>query len=184
MRILVDMDSITVNLMKSWLGAHNEAQGDDLTVDRIKTWDTHLYAKGGHAVYDVLKKPGLFREAEPLPGALEGIWTLQERGHDVFLVTAAEFPGNFSEKVEWVRDRLPSVGKRRLIFAHEKYLIPADALIDDGPHNATAYRLHHHAAKILTIEYPYNKDCPAYSLIAPDWKDPAGAWERILKELL
>lgn len=183
MRILVDMDSILVNLMEVWLAAHNEAQGDDLTVDKILTWDTHEYAKGGHAVYKPLERPGLFRAAPPLPGAVEALKTLLERGHDVFVVTAAMYPSNYGEKVEWCQEHLPFLGKRRLVFAHEKHLLPGDVLIDDGPHNATAYRLHHHNAKIYTIGYLYNKDCPAYTMVAGDWRDPAAAWDLILKEL-
>lgn len=182
-RILIDMDSITVDLMTPWLREHNARQDDDLTVDRILTWDTHLYAKGGNAIYDVLKKSGLFRYANPLPGAVEAIRTLHERGHEVFMVTAAVFPINFGEKAEWFHEHLDFLGKRRLVFAHEKHLLPGDALIDDGPHNATAYRAAHPGAKILTIGYPYNKDCPAYDLVAGDWRDPAAAWELILKEL-
>ncbi len=183
MRILVDMDSILVNLMDKWLTAHNEAQGDDLTVDKIKTWDTHLYAKGGKAVYKVLERPGVFRSCLPLDGGVEAVQILQERGHEVFVVTAAMFPSNFSEKVEWCHEHLPFLDKRHLGFLHEKHLLSGDALIDDGPHNARAYRKAHPKSKILTIEYPYNSDCEAYDVVASDWRDPLGAWATILKEL-
>lgn len=183
MRILVDMDSILVDLMGPWLAEHNARQGDDLTVDRILTWDTHLYAKGEKAIYEVLEKPGLFRNASPLPGGLEAVKTLHDRGHEIFVVTAAVFPNNMAEKAGWFHEHLPFLGKRRFIIAHEKHLLPGDVLIDDGPHNATAYRAAHPNATIATIGYEYNKDCPAYDLVAGDWRDTAAAWAEIVEAI-
>ena len=183
MRIICDLDSIVVDLLTPWLKAHNEAQGDNLTVDKILTWDTHEFAKGGHAVYDVLNQPFFFRDLEPLPGAIQAIETLNDRGHEIFMVTAASYPVNFVDKVNWHAEFLPFLSKKNLVFAHEKYIIPADAIIDDGPHNATAYAKCHPHALVLGIEYPYNKDCEHYTMLAPSYNDPRAAWELILNEL-
>jgi len=183
LRILIDMDSITVDLMEGWLREYNAIHDDNLTVDKILTWDTHLYAKAGKAIYDVLSQPGLFRDAPPLDGAIEAIKTLHDRGHDIFMVTAAVHPINFTEKAEWFHKHLDFLGKRRLVLAHEKHLIPADVLIDDGPHNAEAYAKHHPCARIFSIRYPYNQHSMHYTLLAGHWSDPAGAWAEILDRL-
>lgn len=183
MRILIDMDSIVVNLIDPWYAAHNAATGDDLTIEKVLTWDTHLYTKHGHAVYDVLNKRHFFRDLEPLPGAIEAVKELSSCGHEIFMVTAASYPVNFVDKVMWHAAHLPFLSKKNLVFAHEKYIIPADAIIDDGPHNATAYAKCHPNALVLGIEYPYNKDCKFYSMLAPSYKDTKAAWELILNEL-
>lgn len=182
MRIILDMDSILADLMTDWLGIYNKLHDDDLTLDRIMSWDTHLYAKAGKAVYEVLKTPGLYKNLKPLPGAVEATRTLAER-HDVLVVTAAVEPVNFSEKAEWFNEYLPFLSKHQFMIGHKKYRIEADALVDDGPHNAEAYRVAHPGAKILTIGYNYNIGNPAYDVVAGDWRDTASAWKKILEEL-
>lgn len=183
MKILFDMDSILADIGTDWYAQYNETYGDNLDMDMVKTWNTHEYAKHGTAIYTILERKGFFRNLKPIPGALEAVQKVLDKGHTVKIVTAAEFPINYSEKVEWFKEKLPQLKKRDLYMMHEKHEIHADVLIDDGPHNAEAYRKAHPNAKILTIGYPYNENCTAYTLIAGSYKDPVAAWELILKEI-
>lgn len=184
MRIICDLDSIVFDVMTPWLDEVNRRFGDNLTIADIDSWNWHEKSRGGFKIYDIIAEPGFFRNLKPLDGAIEGVRKLIERGHDVFIVSACDTPFAAAEKVESVREHLPFISNRRLIFAHEKHLLNADCIIDDGPHNAEAYRVVHPDSKILTIGYPYNQGHPAYDVISGDWRDTKAAWEGILWELL
>jgi 5'-nucleotidase len=182
-RILVDLDSTVADLLNPWLALYNAEHGDDLTIDRLTSFDTHTIARAGTAIYDVLKRDGLFRSLPPLPGALEGVEALRAAGNEVFVVTAAEFPTNCSEKIAWLGEHLPFIDKRHRIIAHEKHLLSGDVLIDDGPHNAVAYKKAHPAAFITGIKFPYNAECEAFTYLADDWRDTARAWRTMVDVL-
>jgi len=184
MRILIDLDATIADIFTPWLSAYNRETGDDLTVERILTWDIADHAKNGKVVLDFLSRPGFFKDLNPLPGAVEAVRLLSDnKANEIFVVTAAYHPPNFTEKAEWVQRWLPFLTKRQFILAHEKHLIKADAFIDDSPRNARDYRKEHPHAFILSIRYPYNGSCEAYDVLAPDWQDPKGAWE-LLESLL
>lgn len=181
-RLLCDLDSIIVDLQTTWLAEYNATHNDTLAVEDILTWDTHLYAKAGHAVYEILRRPGIFRDLAPLPGAIAAVATLNEN-YDLRVVTAATFPTNYTEKVDWCTEHLPFLKQKQIVFAHDKDWLEADVLIDDGPHNAMAYRAAHPKAWLLGIKYPYNASCKDYDLLADDWQDTDAAWKKILEAL-
>lgn len=177
MKIILDLDSIVVNLIQPWLHSYNLAYADNLKVEDILTWDTHKYAKAGKAIYGVLNQPGFFRYLGFVPGAEAAVKELVARGHEVWLVSSAVYPCNYSDKVEWMAEYLPMIPKKQTAMMDAKAEIHADVLIDDGPHNAEAYKKAHPNAKVMTLRYAYNKDCPYYDVIAD-------SWEQLLKELL
>ena len=180
-RVLVDMDSILADILIPWLRYLNEEHGEDMTVEKVVSWNMHENApKAGLKAYDVFKREGFFRNLPEIPGAIEGVKSFVDAGHDVFVVTAAETSVSFKEKVEWFHQHLPFLGKRRLIIMHEKHLLPADVLIDDAPHNAEAYHNEHPDAFITTLKYPYNRDCKYYDFIPRSIDtDPAFAWNAL-----
>lgn len=184
MRIILDMDSILADILPAWLDESNRLFGERLTVADVTDWDMSKLSKGGKAIFGILAKPGFFSALKPIPGAIEATKALHDSGHEVFVVTAAEFPCNFSEKAEWFREHLPFLGKRRFVMAHEKHLLAADAIVDDGPHNAEAYKKAHPHALAMTIGYAYNRDCPHYDLIAGDHSDTRAAWAQITERLM
>jgi 5'-nucleotidase len=183
MRIICDLDSIVVDLMSAWLRDYNAAHNDSATEENFLTWDMHKHVKGGKAIYGIINQPGYFRHLPMLPGAEDALKTLVRRGHEVYLVTAASFPVNYVDKIEWCAEYLPFIDKKNVVVAHAKHIIPADAIIDDGPHNAEAYRKAHPNAQVLTIGYPYNKSCPHYTDILGYYTDTASAWAEILELL-
>jgi 5'-nucleotidase len=156
-RILVDMDSILADILTPWCHYLNEVHGESMTIDKVVSWNMHENApKAGLQAYDILKVEGFFRNLHVIPGAVEGVKSFVDAGHDVFVVTAAETPTSFKEKAEWFHEHFPFLGKRRLVLMHEKHLLSGDVLIDDGPHNAEAYRAAHPKAYIASLWYPYH----------------------------
>lgn len=165
-RILVDLDSTCADLFASWLGWLKIMHGDELELLDVTTWDMHVLAKkAGKRAYEAFAQPGFFRNLPLIPGAAQGVKSFVDAGHEVFVVTAAEYPQSFGEKVEWVREHLPFLTKRQLFFGHEKHLLPADAIVDDAPHVAEAYRKAHPNALVAGIRYPYNTECEAFDFL-------------------
>lgn len=161
--LLVDMDSVIVDLMTEWFQRYNEEHGDDLSVERLQCWQTEKYVKAecGKKIYDYLDAPGLFRELSPLPDAVEVLERLAKR-YDILIVTSSRTYA-YTEKEQWVNEHLPFIGSANLIFAHRKDMIVGDLLFDDAPHNLTAFRASGRLA--VAMDYPYNRsiDVPRVS---------------------
>ena len=184
LEILCDLDSVVADLMTPWLGAYNRDYEDDLNMDRIVTWDTHLYTKPecGDKLYDYLV-PELFAALEPLPGAVRSL-NLMSQHHDIHFVTSS--PGGCCDaKVEWVKKYFPHLG-RKVCTIKDKWKVFGDVLIDDCDANLVAYKARWPEAKTISIRYAYNCKPEALSsidFIAEDGTDTDLAWRRIVTYL-
>lgn len=181
-RVLIDMDSTIVDLMSPWLHQYNLAHDDNLTIEDILTFDLHEHAKGGVAIYDVLKQYGFFALLQPYPGAIAAVEKIAKH-HDVYIVSAATEGPCASEKLAWVKKWLPFLSNKQVILAHHKHLVQGDVLIDDGPYNAVSYREAHPDAEIYGIYFPYNKDCNAFTTLFYRYDEPERAWKDISHRL-
>lgn len=177
-RIGVDLDSTMVNLSKEWYGLYNQDYGDDFHEGRALTWavDKHVKPECGVKIFDYLNRPGLFRGLEPLPGAVNAWNKLKSRGHDLVVITAVAGRGTIlHDKEDWCDEHL-GVKRKDIIFAHRKDLVKVDVLLDDGPHNISAYRWAWPEAYIGTIAYPYNESVKDDCVRFAGWQNPAEAW--------
>jgi 5'-nucleotidase len=159
-RLLIDMDSVIVDLMTTWHAMYNRDYDDDLHVGKLLCWDTAKYVKQecGERIYEYLDRPGLFRSLPPIPGAIETLKRLSQV-YEIVIVTSSRKEA-FRDKEEWVTEHLPFIGPRNLIFAHRKELIMGDLLFDDAPHNLEAFMATGRIA--IAMDYPYNRsvNCP------------------------
>ena len=178
-KILCDLDGIVVNLLGPWLDWYNKIYGDCLSPDDIKTWDIDLCAKHGHAIYNFLQLPEIYRSLPPIPGALAGFKKLQEK-HDMIVVTAsAKNPQTSTDKLIWIKEHL-GLGRKDVIIAHRKYLVAGDILIDDSPLNLHDFSSQWGpCARTITLDYAYNRNVKV-SFRASTWPqivDQIGQWE-------
>lgn len=179
MRILIDMDSIAVDLCSRWFDTHNLETGDALEMSKVLSWDTHEFITRGDAesLYGILTRPGFYDFLPPLPGAIEGITALAAAGHSVRFCTATPGADAARAKMQWVDRHFRHLGWRghkHVIMTHEKSWVRADALIDDSPANLMKF-----PGETVAIEYPYNRDVPA-SFHAHDYRDTVCAWSQIV----
>lgn len=83
--------------------------------------------------------PGAYARMRPVPGALEALRTLLDRGYEVFLATKAPsgIAHAYADKAQWVFQHAPEFTDR-LIITQDKGLLgdAGDFLIDDRPHAA------------------------------------------------
>lgn len=183
MRILIDLDSITVDLLQPWLNLYNADYDDHLTVEDITSWDTHLSVKPacGMKIYDYLKRPGFFAGLKPLPGAQAAIANLYAAGHRLYMVTAAP-DGSATEKVHWVSEWLPFLNaKKQTVICFDKHIIDGDVLIDDSPKNLVNWKAAHPDKFVMGIRYPYNTNTKVAGLLAEGWQDTELAWKTMLR---
>jgi 5'-nucleotidase len=154
--LLIDMDSVIVDLMTEWHRRYNEQYEDDLSVERVLSWETERFVKPecGEKVYDILDEPGLFRHLPPQPDAVSVLERLS-REYDILIVTSSRTHA-YTEKEQWVEEHLPFIGRHNLIFAHRKDMIRGDLLFDDAPHNLQAFAATGRVA--VAMDYPYNRD--------------------------
>lgn len=138
--IAIDLDSTLNNLDEVWIAEYNRRWNDNLTREDMKSWDTHQWVKPecGKQIYDILAEPGFFRRLGIKPHAQEVVAWLVEH-YDVYIATAYH-PDTCVDKVEWVKEHLPMIDPRNVIFINPKYLLNTDYLIDDGPHNIEAFK--------------------------------------------
>lgn len=182
--ILIDLDATVVDLHPTWYSKYNERYGDDLSMERVTSWNTHLYAKAGKAIYQILREPGLYRHLPALPGALEATQELKKMGHRLVIVTSAP-RFTHSDKAAWVDQYMPWVDHEDVFMGGSKYLVFGDVLIDDGPHNIKEYREQWGFYPLLcAISHPYNQEINGVAdLMAQDWKDTKAAWSQIVSEI-
>jgi 5'(3')-deoxyribonucleotidase len=153
--ILMDLDSVTVNLMDKWFGMYNNDYNDNLTPSKIKSWDTHKYVKPecGYCIYDYLALPGFFLDLPFLPGAEEGMHELSKVGELVIVTSASDKPQAVADKLTWVQTHLPMVKKGNTIVTSRKDLVHGDIMVDDSPANLKQTLARHK----IVLDYPYNR---------------------------
>lgn len=183
MRAVVDMDSILCGFFERLWERHEARTGEKVTTHQILSWNMSAHVKHGKELVEAFYEPGFFASLDPLPGAVRGLQALVDAGYDVLIASAPCTPHSAAEKIEWCARHLPMIPYKKVWIGHDKSELHGDVLIDDGPHNAEAYRAKHPHAKILSIAYPYNAGCRAYDLLAEGHKDPAAAWRQMIEFL-
>ena len=76
--------------------------------------------------------PGIFSRMKPIKGALEAFEKLNKH-FDVYILSTApwENPTALNDKLNWIKQNIGDLAKKRVIFSHNKHLNMGDYLIDD-----------------------------------------------------
>jgi 5'-nucleotidase len=85
--------------------------------------------------------------------------------------------GNLDQKLAWLHNhKLLSDGRhmKGVIFAYDKDLIRAQALIDDGPHNIQNF-----GGLGIVWDAPYNKNIQRKHYRVKSWKDLPELWGKL-----
>lgn len=181
LKIVCDIDSVVAQFLEKHLAVHAKATGEVFSVDEISAWDMRKISKFPDKILTYFNEPGFYEDLEPIPGALDALEYLKrEEGHRVVVATHATTPHGAAEKLVWCAKHLPFLDPKSIWIGGNKHDIGGDVFIDDGPHNAVAYRKEHPDALILTVGYAYNAGCPAYDHICGSSEDYFGAWSEIL----
>lgn len=162
MKILIDMDSILVDTLPTWLKRIEEKTGIKATVNDVKVWMFTQLAPFNNVapeeILGILNEPGFNEGLPPMPGGIEAVQQLIKDGHEVYLVTARHGPVAMPETLKWVHQHLPTLNERHIIFCYDKHLLSADILIDDRLETLLKYQAVHPYAATMCIGYPYNEE--------------------------
>lgn len=76
--------------------------------------------------------PDLYKDIDPIPGAIAAWEKLQEK-YDTYILSTPPWssPDAWAEKRRWVEKYLGKTAKKKLILCHNKGLLRGDYLIDD-----------------------------------------------------
>lgn len=119
--------------------------------------------------------PGFYLTMPPIQGALAAVEHLYRLKHSIHIVTSphSKFPPSAAEKIEWCKMYLPFLPHKNVTLTSSKHRVLGDVLVDDLPSNLDATRLMQPAAKLVTVDYPYNAktkvDCRAH--LPEPWKE-------------
>lgn len=207
-RIIVDMDGIMADFMEGlWdaVEADLGVRGDTSKVtgwDRLQdglpdearaTWDMRAMdgSEAPKRIEDYFFTPAFFTKLRPMGGAVDALKHLQEDGHEIVICTANCTAHSAAEKVHWLKEHFPFLDQKNLFIGHRKHMMVGDVLIDDGLHNAVAFRQSHPGALVVTLAYPYNDESfrpagseAAYHLRAQGWHKPEFGWGQIVQKIL
>jgi 5'-nucleotidase len=193
--ILIDMDAIVADLASEWYGRWNDYKAKDaiahdlptpkpLTVDDVHTWDVAKVVGDGK-IYQFLKSDRLYRDIKPFPAAIENIKYLNKNSaFKIFFLTASiTAPHILADKAYWMQQHFPFIDPKQMIYAYHKEFVRGDFFIDDSPKNLKRFKEAQPNAKLITIDYPYNKTAQV-DLRAVGYKDMDAAWVQIFNYIV
>lgn len=179
-RVICDLDGNAADFFALLFEHHYRNTGERATVAQMLSWNMKAHVEHGDKLIEAFYAPGFFRQLAPMPGAVRGLKCLVDAGVEPLIVSTPCTPHSAAEKMEWCAEHLPFISHKSVWIGHDKSEFHADVLMDDGPHNAEAYRARHPHALIVGIEHPYNAGCKAYDLLAKDWANPLDAWRQMI----
>ncbi len=179
--LLIDMDSITVDMTTTWLKIHYERTGERILKKNQSNWAFGKVSKYPKKLNEIYEEKGFFANLPAIGNSPEYITKLIERGADVLFLTQLPRKSEFAatDKRTWIENNIPKFNMRNIIFSHRKYLVNGSLLFDDNPVHLETWKFHnlthHHWPPPITatIQYPYNKNTSV------DWvfKTKTRAWK-------
>jgi 5'(3')-deoxyribonucleotidase len=169
------MDGVLADAIGHMLKVRNG--GDGLSITDFTEWHIGNRAPEGNGIYQYFHLPNIFRDAEPIPGAIEGVMFLFAHGHDVVLVTAlpADSHNAYHQKIQWAREHL-GIDDQHFVATHNKGLVRGDILIDDRPDNLDQWKKENPAGLAILYPQPWNTE---------NWHgDYERQWKEIVAEIL
>lgn len=185
-RAIFDLDSIIANLMEPWLAWYNQQFDDNLTFDKLVTYNIEDYVKPecGTRIFDFFRDKSRYANVPIYAGAAEGLLKLHQAGVDIVIATATA-GSTAPEKYIIAKRAAPWLDKHHIIIGTRKEILHGDFFIDDAPKNMTAYAEEWPDAHILTIGHPYNQGFrEKVRLFADDCFNTEKAWSRIVEYIL
>ncbi len=171
MTILIDMDDVLVNTTEAWVAHLNALFGTHVEYEKLSSFDVSLpfAPHTREEVYATQAHEEFWRRSEPLPGAVEAVTKLKEKGHRLYVVSNSQYVALQVKMEELLFRYFPCFTWKDVILTACKQMIRGDVLIDDAPHNLTGGEY-----EKLLFTAPHNRtlDAAAAGLIrVNDWSE-------------
>ena len=174
MRILLDQDEVLCHWTKRILQYWNEDHPDrpPMTTDDIQNWDhrTNMGPESELGLRAYMRYPFFYRDLEPIDGAVEGVRTLLDKGHEVRIVSSVPRSATMAYvgKIEWIRLHMPYFDISHFYACPHKSELEGDLLLDDGLHNLEPWAKKGRTA--VAMARPWNQG----------WSPRVESWEQFL----
>lgn len=103
----------------------------------------------------------IFHEGDPIPGSIEGLHELAERGHELIFITARHIPGAESQArratLKWLASH--DVALSGLCISEDKGALQTDIFLDDAEHNYDSLEADGETMPVL-LTRKWNEDHP------------------------
>lgn len=171
MIILIDIDDTINCLCASWCNWLNSRYGTAVNPKDITQWDISKFFPNltKEQVYGPLHNEFFWTTVEPREDAVKYVKKLFDEGYDIYLCTSTDYR-NVRVKYESIVSKYFAYIKwKNVIVAHNKQMIKADFLVDDGVHNLVGGDY----TKIL-MAAPHNQNYDTRNegiFRANDWED-------------
>jgi len=175
---LVDCDGVVADFVTAALKLIEEKTGDVYLHSDVKShWNIFKALQRQdieHILPEAISKENFCYNIPPMPGAQEGIKSLQEHG-DVYMLTKPFNERNWIyERTCWIQDNL-GLSHRNIIFTGAKQLVRGTTLIDDSHENLSKWQSLNAIGVPLLWDAPYNEDKKEFTRVYN--------WPQTLKEL-
>jgi 5'(3')-deoxyribonucleotidase len=175
------MDGIIVDTLPTWLQRIYWWTGVKVNPDDITQWDLikdpALSKLQPSQIFDILDEKHFTLQLPEMPEATRFLEKLHDAGHEINVVTARFGMNCMPETISWLQEMMPWFNaKKKTFFCYDKHRITGDILIDDKAENLVRYNQEYPNAKLITIDYPFNKDTPAGTFRA---RKDGCEWEQI-----
>lgn len=159
--IFIDFDGVIADMHPEWYRIFNRLNGTNFSEADETDWEcSHIPEELKPSWYRILNRPDLYDHVEPMPGALETLAWLTEKGVDWRIATSCSSETMLLAKIEWlirhgIAERARGGWPRRLIPIREKHLLRGRLLLDDGWHNLKGF-----VGIKLLFDRPHNQGAP------------------------
>lgn len=172
MRLGIDLDGVVADFDNGWMARYQQEFGTDPRTPEV-VWDgLHLNTHFGdmEAFWDWIHQREVFRNLDPIPGAVEALHKLAADGHDIVILTA-KADRSIPQTLHWLADvQLPT---REIHFIYDKHRVACDVYLDDSPVVLPQLVSHHPQALVCRMVAPWNKPVPGAVDVA-DWSEFLG----------
>lgn len=158
-RILCDVDEVLAGFLVASFNILHRVTGTRYQATDLHDWDIFetVPRQYEEQFMEAWRVPGMCLSIPVIPGSLEGVKGLQERG-DLYIVTSpfTSVPTWTHERDKWL-ERHFGIHPRQIVHTSAKYLVTGDVLIDDKPSNLQAWLEHHPEGIGILWAQPYNE---------------------------
>jgi len=179
LRVGVDMDGVIADFNRSWIGRYNRDFDASVEVSSVSMWEgmhrlTHFESMAEFWDWAQADRPSIFRDAPPLPGAIESLGRIARR-HRLEIVSS-KFDWAIPDSLGWLADN--GVAAREVHFLWDKTKAPCDVFLDDAPHQLMALVRERPDATVCRMVQPWNSPI-AGAVDISSWD----AFEQLLDEI-
>lgn len=161
MKLIVDMDGVLANLPKGAIKGINQlkpSSKNKFKIENLVDYDFDKSTGLAGITKKIFELPSFFRELEPMPGALLGMASLAEQGHQMLIATVLPSRNGqiLFDKLDWLEEHIfpiTNLTKKNVVFAYGKEWCMGDIMIDDYPKNLLQF-----SGERVLVDWPYNRE--------------------------